>query len=182
MKSNVCSFWGHRKIEMTEDLKQKIKGIIEDMIVNNNVRTFLFGSRSEFDNLCHLLVTELKEKYPNIKRKAYTCKSETCTLESERQKWEGIYARFKREKVQLLGVEESVEYKTKYIAGKASYIERNKAMIDDSDYCIFYYDKNYKPPQRKYSKRNVCYYQPQSGTAIAYAYAERKGKIVLNVF
>ena len=63
MKSNVCSFFGHRKIEMTEDLKQKIKGIIEDMIVNNNVRTFLFGSRSEFDNLCHLLVTELKEKY-----------------------------------------------------------------------------------------------------------------------
>ncbi|MEF9840764.1 MAG: biotin operon repressor, partial [Lachnospiraceae bacterium] len=41
---------------------------IESLIVNHNVDTFLFGSRSEFDSLCHSLVTELKEKYPHIKR------------------------------------------------------------------------------------------------------------------
>ena len=61
-----CSFFGHRKIEITEELKQKVKEVIEDLIVNHNVLIFLFGSRSDFDYLCHLVVTELKEKYPNI--------------------------------------------------------------------------------------------------------------------
>ena len=64
----VCSFFGHRKIEITEELKQKLKEIVEDLIINHNVLTFLFGSRSDFDYLCHLVVTELKEKYPFILR------------------------------------------------------------------------------------------------------------------
>ena len=62
----ICSFFGHRKIEITEELKQKVKAVIEDLIVNHSVLTFLFGSRSDFDHLCHLVVAELKEKYPNI--------------------------------------------------------------------------------------------------------------------
>ena len=116
--------------------------------------TFLFGSRSDFDYLCHLVVTELKEKYPNIIRKCYTCRSETCTLESEREHWEEIYSHFRKEKVTVLGVEE-VEYKTKYTSGRASYVELNQAMLNDSDYCIFYYDENYQPEMKKYSKRSI---------------------------
>ena len=181
MESKVCSFFGHRKIEITEEVKQKVKKVIEDFIVNHNVLTFLFGSRSDFDYLCHLVVTELKEKYPNITRKCYTCKSETCTLESERAHWEEIYSHFRKEKVTLLGVEEEIEHKSKYTAGRASYVERNQAMINDSDYCIFYYDENYQPEMRKYSKRSVGYYQPKSGTALAYTYAKQKKKIIYNL-
>ena len=58
-KHKICSFFGHRKIDITEELKQKVKEVIEDLIVNHNVLTFLFGSRSDFDYLCHLVVTEL---------------------------------------------------------------------------------------------------------------------------
>ena len=151
------------------------------MIVNHNVLTFLFGSRSNFDYLCHLVVTELKEKYPDIKRVAYTCRCETCTLESERQKWEEIYSRLRKREVHLLGVEEEFEHKTKYTSGRASYVERNKAMINDSNYCIIYFDEKYQPEMRKYSKRNIAYYQPKSGTAIAYAYARQKRKILINI-
>ncbi|MBE5730414.1 MAG: hypothetical protein E7350_00490 [Clostridiales bacterium] len=82
----ICSFFGHRKIELTEELKQRTKKVIEDLITKHNVLIFLFGSRSDFDYLCHSIVTELKEKYPNIKRISYTCRSESCTLESERKK------------------------------------------------------------------------------------------------
>lgn len=181
MDIKVCSFFGHRKIDITEDLKQIVKGIIEDLIVNHNVLIFLFGSRSDFDYLCHLVVTELKEKYPNIKRIAYSCRCETCTLESERAHWEEVYSHFRKEKVTLLGVEEEVEHKTKYTSGRASYVERNQAMINDSDYCIFYYDENYQPEMRKYSKRSVCYYQPKSGTALAYTYAKQKKKRIINI-
>ena len=181
MNIKTCSFFGHRTIEITEDLKQKVKEIIEDLIVNHSVLTFLFGSRSDFDYLCHLVVTELKEKYPNIIRKCYTCRSETCTLESERAHWEEIYSHFRKEKVTLLGVEEEIEHKSKYTSGRASYVDRNHAMINDSDYCIFYYDENYQPEMRKQSKRSISYYQPKSGTALAYTYAKQKKKEIINI-
>ena len=64
----ACSFFGHRDTPQTEELKRKVKEIVEHLIVKEGVDTFLFGSRSKFDELCLLIVTELKEKYPNIKR------------------------------------------------------------------------------------------------------------------
>lgn len=181
-KHKICSFFGHRNIEITEELKQKLTNMVEDLIVNHDVLTFLFGSRSDFDYLGHLVVTELKEKYTEIRRISYTCRSETCTLETERKKWEEIYSHFEKREVHLLGVEEEYEHKTKYTSGRASYVERNQAMINDSDYCIFYYDENYQPEMRKYSKRSIGYYQPKSGTALAYAYAKQKKKLIINVF
>ena len=62
-------------------------------------------------------------------------------------------------------------------AGAARYVERNQEMINASDYCIFYYDENYQPPRRKYSKRSVGDYQPKSGTRIAYEYAVQQKKV-----
>lgn len=176
-----CCFIGHRNVEITEELKHKVKNTIEDLIIKNNVLTFLFGSRSNFDTLCHSVVTELKSKYKNIKRIAYTCKNETCILENEKDKWEEIYSRLQKQKINLLCVEEEIEHKTKYLAGKSSYIQRNYAMINDSDYCIFYYDESYESDMRKYSKRSAGYYQPQSGTALAYHYAKRKQKYIINI-
>lgn len=176
-----CSFFGHRNIKITEELKAKVNFVIEDLIVNHEVFTFLFGSRSDFDYLCHFVVTELKEKFPNIKRIAYTCKSETCILESEMKKCEEIYSYLPKGEIRFLGVEEELKHKTKYTSGKASYIERNQAMINDSDYCIFYFDENYKPEMRKKTKQSINYYQPKSGTKIAYTYAKQKRKIVINL-
>ena len=87
-----------------------------------------------------------------------------------------------KEKVDLFCVDEEFEHKTKYTSGKASYVERNQAMIDNSDYCIFYYNENYKPQPRKQSKRDITYYQPKSGTGLAYNYAKQKKKEIINIF
>ena len=181
MEEKVCSFFGHRKIADSIALRQRIQSEIVKLIENYGVNVFLFGSRSDFDSLCHAIVTELKEKYPHIQRRAYTCRSGTCTLEKERAYWEGIYSYFEKRPVTLLGVEEEVEHKTKYTSGRAGYVERNQAMINDSDYCIFYYDENYQPEMRKYSKRSIGYYQPKSGTALAYTYAKQKKKEIINI-
>ena len=89
----VCSFFGHREINITEELKQKTRETIENLIKNNYVSTFIFGSRSNFNYLCHLLVTELKDKYSYIKRIGYSCRNETCILETEKEKWEEIFSR-----------------------------------------------------------------------------------------
>ena len=178
----TCCFIGHRKIEKTDKLKTEIYEFIENLIVNENVKRFLFGSKSEFDYLCHSVVTELKGKYPEIKRIGYTCRSEAVILENEREKWEKLFSHFDNLEADLLGVEEEFEHKTKYSSGKASYVERNQAMINDSDYCLFYYNANYVPPQRKKGKDGLGYYQPKSGTAIAYNYAKRKKKIIKNFY
>ena len=61
-------------------------------------------------------------------------------------------------------------------AGKASYVERNREMIGDSDICVFFYIEEYKPepnPHRKTSGK--------SGTKPAYDYAVGKKKPIINV-
>ena len=174
MEEKVCSFFGHRKIDDSVALRQRIQSEIVNLIENYGVNVFLFGSRSDFDSLCHAIVTELKEKYPHIQRRAYTCRSETCTLEKEREYWEVIYSYFEKRPVTLLGVEEEVEHKNKYTAGKAQYVERNQAMINDSDFCVFYYNPYYQLPRRKYSKRSIGDYQPKSGTQLAFDYANQR--------
>lgn len=181
IKGKACSFFGHRKIKITEELKNKIKIMVEDLIITHNVCVFLFGSRSEFNDLCYCIVTELKDRYCEIRRVFYSCKSETCILESERKKYNKIYNQFLIDKFKTLFFEEEFEYNAKYISGRASYVERNYAMIDDSDFCVFYYDKNYKPDKKKYSKNSIGFYQPKSGTALAYKYAKQKKKSLINV-
>ncbi len=55
---NTCCFIGHRTINETEELKTKLNDIIEKLIVESNVDTFLFGSKSQFNSLCLELVTK----------------------------------------------------------------------------------------------------------------------------
>ena len=54
-------------------------------------------------------------------------------------------------------------------------------MINESEYCVFYYDKHYIPPKRKLFKKSVFNYQPKLGTAISFEYAYGKKKNIKNV-
>ena len=181
-----CCFIGHRKIAKTEELKQRLQNTIEMLIKEKQVRTFIFGSRSEFDFLCHQIVSNLMSIYPTIERVVYTCKSEFAVLKQDKTKLEQIFSNALKQDITLCEYEKEIEHKTKFTSGKASYIERNRAMIDASSFCIFYYDENYKPPRRKYSKRSVGDYQPKSGTKIAFDYAMKQSKkrdlTVINVY
>ena len=80
MEIKKCCFFGHRKIPNYVSIEKSVRDVIEMLILKENVRIFNFGSRSDFDTFCHSIVTDLKEKYNNIQRRAYTCRSETCTL------------------------------------------------------------------------------------------------------
>ena len=177
-----CCFIGHRKIAQTEELKQRLQNTIEMLIKEKQVRTFIFGSRSEFDFLCHQIVSNLMSIYPTIERVVYTCKSEFAVLKQDKTKLEQIFSNAFKQDITLCEYEKEIEHKTKFTSGKASYIERNKAMIDASSFCIFYYDENYKPQKRKYKKSDVFEYQPNSGTSLAYEYAKQKNKNIINLF
>jgi hypothetical protein len=59
MEYNICCVFGHRKINETEELRTQLFTIIEALIVQNCVDTFLFGSKSRFNDLCYEIVSEL---------------------------------------------------------------------------------------------------------------------------
>ncbi|MCH5157787.1 MAG: hypothetical protein J1F33_01195 [Clostridiales bacterium] len=67
-------------------------------------------------------------------------------------------------------------------ANKNAYIMRNQEMIDNSDVCVFYYNKDYLPPKQKPSNKYLPKHQPKSGTAIAYTYATQKKKTIINLY
>lgn len=165
--SYTCCFFGHRKINETLELKNRLQTIVEELIIEHKVDTFLFGSKSEFDTLCHGVVSKLKEKYPYIKR---------IYVRAEYPYIDDNY------KAYLLQSYDDTYYPEKIVkAGKAAYVERNCEMIDKSAYCVVYYDKNYTPPKRR-GKKQLSEYQPKSGTSIAYDYASREGTMIINLF
>ena len=51
-----------------------------------------------------------------------------------------------------------------------------------ADLCIFYYNKDYEPPLKPATRKQLFSYQPKSGTKVAYEYATLKKKKILNLF
>ena len=142
VEENTCCFIGHRKIIETEKLKSSLCEVIEKLIKEKNINTFLFGSKSRFNDLCYELVTQAKEKYPHIKR---------VYVRAEYPNINDDYADY------ILKSYEETYFSEKIIgAGKAVYIKRNYEMIKNSRFCIFYYDESSQPTTRK------------SGTKIAF--------------
>ena len=75
-------------------------------------------------------------------------------------------------------------YYSKHIvnSGKAAYVERNKEMINKSDFCIIYYNKNYSSPRKKFSHIDLTAYQSNGGTKISYNYVLKKNKTIINIY
>ncbi len=153
--THTCCFLGHREICETQELRIQLYQMIEMLITEKMVDTFLFGSKSYFNTLCYKLVTKFKEKHPHIKR---------------------IYVRAEFPLIQdsykaylLESYEDTYFPKSVIGAGKSSYVKRNREMIDNSGFCVFYCDKSYMPNERK------------SGTKIAMEYAEKQHKTIYNL-
>ncbi len=179
MKS--CCFIGHRKIDADDNLKKSITDCVKNLI-SVGVEVFAFGSRSEFNDLCYDAVSELKSSYPNIVRVNFTCAHEAFISQADKQRVEQTFNKVFNRTANFQAFEQEIEHKNKYTAGKGAYIERNYAMIDYCDICVFYYNKNYMPPIRKHSKHDLLPYQPKSGTELAYKYAKQKHKKIINLY
>ena len=150
---NTCCFIGHREINVTDELKEKLRVVIERLIVYENIDTFLFGSKRQFDDLCYDVVTEIKKKHTHIKR---------IFVRAEYPYIDESYVAYL-----LKSYEDTYFPKSVLGAGKASYVKRNCEMIENSRFCIVYYKEDYTPKGRK------------SGTKIAFDYAEKKKKTII---
>ena len=148
----ICCFLGHREICETGELRAQLYGVIKELIINEKVDTFLFGSKSQFNSLCYALVTELRSEYPHIMR--IYVRAEFPVIREDYQAY-------------LLERYEDTYYPEKLIgAGRSIYVKRNMEMIDKSNFCVFYYDEAYLPKGRK------------SGTKIALNYAAKRKKVI----
>lgn len=144
-----------------------------DLIENRNVTIFKFGFYGEFNDMCYGTLKMLKSRYPYIKLVLYSLNNEIAYTFEEAEQYQSQYNRKNKpfhykcfdEIIYLDDIDES---KVKY-----SYVLRNKKLIDESDYCMIYYRKNYSLPSKDGKPRN-------SGTMIAYEYAcKQKKKMIV---
>ena len=153
MEEKICSFFGHRSIDLTDELYATTKAEILRS-VTLGCRIFYFGGYGDFSTLCHKIVTEIKNRSALLEIKRVYCVSQERDL---------------RKKAQFLNREEyeDVIYLVPSFEGwyKSIYF-RNCAMIDQSDVVIFYAEK-----------------RKDSGAYKAYKYAKgKKGKRIVNLF
>ena len=128
----IATFIGHRKIQNKKNLSEKLKDTILNLIDDKQVDTFLFGSRSAFDELCLETITEIQQIRPHIKRIYIWASYPYIDSDYETYLLKFYDATYIPDKIEN--------------AGKAAYVERNEYMIDTADICIFYYNENYLPP------------------------------------
>lgn len=150
----TCAFIGHRNVNQTVMLKKRLKQIITTIIVKDNVDTFLFGSKSAFNDLCYTAVSELKQLYPHVRRVFVR-------VEWDNDNMDYIAAHY----------EETLCPDKVRGAGRKSYILRNEEMIDMCDILVAYCDMNYTPTT-----------MTKSGTIMATEYARKKKKQIINLF
>ncbi len=144
MNKQTCCFIGHRKIIKTETLVKNLYSLIENLITQKQVDTFLFGSKSQFNDLCLEIVSDLKAKYPFIKR---------VYVRAEYEEIDDIYLRYLRESYEDTYYPDTVKG-----AGRAVYLKRNFEMINRSEFCVFYYRDDYSPQGRKSGTKEALIY------------------------
>ena len=151
--SKICSFFGHRDVEITDELYATTTAEILRS-VDFGCCIFYFGGYGDFDDLCYQIVTKIKEKHPELSIKRVYCVSQERYLRKNTRY-------FRRENY------DDVIYLIPSFEGwyKSIYF-RNRAMIDESDTVIFYAEE-----------------RENSGAYKAFKYAKKKkGKRIVNLF
>lgn len=148
----TCSCFGHLSVDITEELTSRTRREIEKAI-EDGVRIFLFGGRSDFDDLCYTIVTEKKNANPNLNLKSFFC----FALDKQLKKPPAWFVRKEYEALICPAKQFDYWYTAIYY--------RNLAMIDKSDLILFYVEK-----------------RENSGAYKTYRYAQKKHKPLVNLF
>ena len=153
MEEKICSFFGHREVELTEALCLATEAEIL-RIIELGCRSFYFGGYGDFDALCHKIVSEIKEKSPELGvRRVYCVPQE----------------KYLRKKVPYFNREdydEIIYLMPSFDGWRKSIYFRNCAMIDKSEFIVFFAQE-----------------RENSGAYKAYRYAQKKkDKYITNLW
>lgn len=138
---------------MTEALDKAVKAEIANAL-DMGCRIFLFGGFGNFDYFCYQTVTAIQQQNPQLNIQRVFCVTQERILRKKRKYFED-------------GEYEDIVYLIPAFMGwyKSIYF-RNLAMIDNSDFVIFYAEQ-----------------RPDSGAYKAYTYAKKqKEKRIINLY
>lgn len=154
MQNKVCCFTGHRSIKKSEvELLNYLLNEVITELINEGVNSFICGGALGFDTLAELEVLKQKEKFENIKLiLALPCKNQD-------EWWDEKDKEVYRNIINL--ADEVVYISEKY--KKGCMFERNRYMVDNSQYCVSYLRRN------------------ESGTSYTVKYARNKNINVIEL-
>ena len=150
----VCLI-GHREVADRDRVYSCLFATVEKLIREGHSR-FLLGSRSDFNSMEVSILKELKIKYPQIER---------VYVRAEYPDVSDAYRAFL-----LRSYEDTYYPESLRSSGRLCYVERNQILIDESTICIFYCDTSHALVRKR-----------KSGTRIAYDYATKRGKQIINL-
>lgn len=130
---NVC-FTGHRKINITENLINKLEKNLCFLIESNNAENFYSGGAIGWDTLCSQIIIKLRNEYPNIQLHLILpcCEAEQTRFWSESQKT--AYRT-------ILAAANTVEYLSQHYYNGCMK-KRNNRLVELADCCLCYYNHN----------------------------------------
>jgi len=159
-----CCLIGHRKVEDIDKVTEKLKSTLINLIEKENVTIFLFGANGEFNDLSYKIINELKSVY-KLKTIFYSRRDEYAFTYEEKER----YSYKSKKPFPYKCFDEIIENENIHNANlKQSYVLRNKQIIENSNFCIFYYKENYN-----------LGFNRNSGTKIAYNYAKELNKKII---
>ena len=173
LQNYACCFIGHRKLEL-DFPKEYLFNVIKHLIVDIGVRKFLFGCNSEFNDLCHQIVTSFKQTYPDIVRINYPLASSAKIISKTKQDLEETLKKFYQHNIYICDYDEFVTPFESSKSGGYLYIKRNFEMVKNSDLIVAYL-RNAK------SKNNKTNRTTNSGTKLAVDFAINLKKDIIYI-
>ena len=129
MNNKICCFAGHASVYNQDNVKEKLKKEIINLIEKEKVTTFYSGGKGAFDWLCAYTVDELRKNYPFIKSYlvlAYIAK--------EKDKY--------NERISKI-FDDTVYPDIEKTPPRFAIVKRNEWMINNSDFLIAYVDHSW---------------------------------------
>lgn len=116
----TCCFFGHKDTPST--IAPKLEMVLDDLIVNQGVESFIMGNQGYFDSMALSAVRKMKERYPQI-----TYNVVLAYMPREKEEW-SVY---KPEETMYPEGLESVH-------PRFAISSRNKWLVEESDIVVCY--------------------------------------------
>ena len=71
----ICSFFGHREVNISDELRSVLKEKISK-VISMGCQTFYFGGYGDFDALCYETVSIISKENPHLNIKKVYCVSQ----------------------------------------------------------------------------------------------------------
>lgn len=121
----TCSCFGHTEVDITDKLRADVKKAVDDAVAEG-FRIFLFGGRSDFDDLVYDIVSDVKAQHTDIDIKRVFC----FPLDRDLYRPPRWFQKKQYESLECPPKSFDYWYPSLYY--------RNCAMIDKSDLVLFY--------------------------------------------